>query len=203
VATVGDFRPCSYADSVGREVPARRASSSWVSPELTRTCSSSSAAPITPTVYPIRYVSGFGLARVGPGAPLLYTADRPGNHCCTASSSASIHSPLPAVASGPLSSVPSGRPVLPRVTARSRRTVELNTPSARKARCHSRSSSSAGRSCCDSSSAAVRRTLHTIWPAFAALTNAPLAWLDAMAVPLMARSAKSLLAPKRPAASSI
>ncbi len=28
MATVGDFRPCSYADSVGREVPARRASSS-------------------------------------------------------------------------------------------------------------------------------------------------------------------------------
>jgi hypothetical protein len=44
VATVGDFRPCSYADSVGREVPARRASSSWVRPELTRTCSSNSAA---------------------------------------------------------------------------------------------------------------------------------------------------------------
>jgi hypothetical protein len=57
VATVGDFRPRSYADSVGREVPARRASSSWVSPELVRTCSSRSAASITPTVYPIGYVS--------------------------------------------------------------------------------------------------------------------------------------------------
>jgi hypothetical protein len=55
VATVGDFRPCSYADSVGREVPARRASSSWVRPELTRTCSSSSAALIMHLVYPIRY----------------------------------------------------------------------------------------------------------------------------------------------------
>ena len=55
MATVGDFRPCSYADSVGREVPARRASSSWVRPELTRTCSSSSAAFIIRLVYPMRY----------------------------------------------------------------------------------------------------------------------------------------------------
>src|SRR5215469_7168577 len=55
VATVGGFRPCSYGESVGREGPARRASSSWVSPELTRTCSSSSAAFIILLVYPIRY----------------------------------------------------------------------------------------------------------------------------------------------------
>jgi hypothetical protein len=55
VATVGDFRPCSYADSVGREVPARRASSSWLRPELTRTCSSNSAAFITRLLYPMRY----------------------------------------------------------------------------------------------------------------------------------------------------
>ena len=55
VATVGDFRPCSYADSVGREVPARRASSSWVRPELARTRSSSSAAFIIHLVYPMRY----------------------------------------------------------------------------------------------------------------------------------------------------
>ena len=53
VATVGDFRPCSYADSVGRDVPARRASSSWVRPELTRTRSSSSAASVIHLVYPI------------------------------------------------------------------------------------------------------------------------------------------------------
>ena len=47
MATVGDFRPCSYADSVGREVPARRASSSCVRPELSRILSSSSAASMT------------------------------------------------------------------------------------------------------------------------------------------------------------
>jgi hypothetical protein len=69
VATVGDFRPCSYADSVGREVPARRASSSWVSPELTRTCSSRSAASIIPIAYPIRYVSDrILIGSSGPGA---------------------------------------------------------------------------------------------------------------------------------------
>ncbi len=56
VATVGDFRPCSYADSVGREVPARRASSSWVRPELTRTRSSSSEASSIHPVYPIGYL---------------------------------------------------------------------------------------------------------------------------------------------------
>ena len=57
MATVGDFRPCSYADNVGREVPARRASSSWVRPERSRMLSSSSAASIIYVVYPMRYVS--------------------------------------------------------------------------------------------------------------------------------------------------
>jgi hypothetical protein len=57
---VGDFRPCSYADSVGREVPARRASSSWVSPELTRTRSSSSAPSIVWSVSDrITYLIGY------------------------------------------------------------------------------------------------------------------------------------------------
>ena len=46
---MGDFRPCSYADSVGREVPARRASSSWVRPELARTRSSSSSGARHPS----------------------------------------------------------------------------------------------------------------------------------------------------------
>src|ERR1700733_1372878 len=72
VATVGDFRPCSYADSVGREVPARRASSSWVRPELARTCSSSSAAFIIHLVYPIRYRIRSDTIRTGTHGPRVH-----------------------------------------------------------------------------------------------------------------------------------
>lgn len=75
VATVGDFRPRSYADRVVRDVPARRASSSCVKPASARARSSSSKGSTLPTLmYSIGYNSFLRNAREARAVPHPVTA---------------------------------------------------------------------------------------------------------------------------------
>ena len=56
VSNAGDLRPCSYADSVGREVCARAACACWLNPAACRASVSSCSASIATSMYPKGYV---------------------------------------------------------------------------------------------------------------------------------------------------